>query len=367
MVLKEEIQYFLGAYCAEGYHSLFGQLLPSASATAIYLLKGGGGGGTSAVLRQLEAEATARHIPCEQILSVEDPEIMEGLLFPTLQIGIVDATSPHVLEPQYVGVVDRYVNLGQCYRYEGLQEVREKVVTWSNAYKQGMARLCPCLTATGEISDTLHQIVHTEKLQQRLSKRATGILNREVRKKGVEEKGRVIPRFFTGYTSRGRVTLFHSGVLQCERIYQLWDSYGIAHGFLLPLLTGAVERGYTVVAGLNPLAPQQIEHVLIPELSLGFLTSTPSFPMEEGYFRKIRLETMIDGGLLKENRPRLRMYRKMYQALTEEAVRILEDNQKIHATVEALYQPYVDFEKVSQMTAQLGKEIFGDVSLPSVE
>lgn len=108
------------------------------------------------------------------------------------------------------------------------------------------------------------------------------------------------------------------------------------------------------------MCPKRLEHLLIPELSLAFLSSSPSLPYEGEAYRKIRLETMLDSGLLKQNRSRLRTYRKMYLSLLEEMVHILADNKKIHDRLEEIYHPYVNFQAVSQIAKTLGEEIFQD-------
>lgn len=44
---------------------------------------------------------------------------------PQLGVALVDGTAPHVVEPKYPGVVDRYVNMGDCYDKEGLAVRRQ--------------------------------------------------------------------------------------------------------------------------------------------------------------------------------------------------------------------------------------------------
>lgn len=360
MVDTTQVQYFLGANTPEGFHTLYGQLLPIEKAEGIYLLKGGAGCGKSTLMRQIDNEAQARGFVTQQILCSGDPDSLDGLVIPKLKVAIADGTAPHIIEPVYPGVVERYVNVGDCYDCEGLQSVREQLISVSKTYKEACTRTAPCLAAAGELGETILSVLWTEKLGERLSKRATGILNREIKAKNPKEVGSVTQRFLSGNTCLGRMALHHTVSLQCEKIYQLWDSYGISHGLLMPLLTGAVERGYHVVACLNPMNPKKLEHLLIPELSLGFVTSSPGLPFEGDSDRKIRLETMLDEGLLKENRPRLRVYRKMYYALLDEIVSILGDNKRIHDKLEEIYHPFVDFNRLSQVTADLGREIFGD-------
>lgn len=360
MVDCSQIQYFLGANTPEGFHSLYGQLLRGEEAQGVYILKGGAGCGKSTLLRQLEREAQARGLETQQILCLEDPQSLDGLVIPALKIALVDGTAPHVVEPRFAGVVEHYVNVGSCYEKKALQQVREPLMEVSKRYKVHSLTLHPCLSAAGELRESMYSVVSSPSLTQRLEKRAQGILNREIKMKSPRVTGSVTQRFLSANTSEGRVALYHTATLQCKKAFVLWDNYGISHGLLLPLLTGAVGRGYDVVACLNPMCPSRLEHLLIPELSLCFLTSSSDLPFEQEGDRKIRLETMLDEGLLKEQRNRLRVYRKMYFALLDEIGSILGEMNEIHKELEDIYHPYVDFGKLSELTKLLGEEIFGD-------
>lgn len=360
MVDTTQNQFFLGANTPQGFHSLYGHLLPSEQAKAIYILKGGAGCGKSTLMRQICAEAQARGYETQQILCAGDPDSLDGLYIPDLEIAIADGTAPHIMEPNYAGLKEKYVNLGDCYNSEGLQSVSQELIACTKEYKEACTHTAPCLSAAGELGETISSILSTPKLSERLHKRASGILNREIKNKHVKDSGKVTQRFLSANTCHGRIALFHTATNACEKVYHLWDSYGIAHGLLLPLLTGATNRGYHVIACPNPMNPKALEHLIIPELSLCFLSSSPSLLLEGEHYRKIRLETMLDGGLLKQNRSRLRIYRKMYHSLLEEVVKVLAENKKIHDKLEAIYQPFVDFEKVSLISARLGEEIFND-------
>ncbi len=362
MIDSTQCQFFLGTNTPEGFHAL--PLMPSEDATAIYILKGGPACGKSALLNQISTEAQARGYPVEQILSTADPDKLQALVLPEQKVAIADGTAPHVLEPIYAGLVEHYVNLGDCYQSDQLQQHKPVLIATTKAYKEATTHSLPALATAAELGQTISNILQSPKLTERLHKRANGILNREIKAKPSKTTGKVTQRFLSANTPQGRVALFHTTTQSCDKIYQLWDSYGIAHGILMPLLTGAVQRGYHVTACLNPMNPNRLEHLLIPELSLAFLSSSPSLPLEGDHFRKIRLETMLDSGLLKQNRSRLRVYRKMYHSLLDEITHVLAENKEIYDKLEEMYQPFVNFDQVSALTAKLGETIFHDGKSP---
>ena len=66
---------------------------------------------------------------------------------------------------------------------------------------------------------------------------------------------------------------------------------------------------------------------------------------------------MADSELLRRNKPRLKFSRKVSAALLEEAVESLAQAKAMHDRLEALYNPYVDFDLVEETARQIGDEI----------
>ncbi len=72
---------------------------------------------------------------------------------------------------------------------------------------------------------------------------------------------------------------------------------------------------------------------------------------------------MADPELLHRNRARLKFSRKVSAALTEEAVESLAQAKSMHDTLEGLYNPHVDFQRVYDTADALIQELLeGDSS-----
>lgn len=349
--------YFLGANSPQGFYSLYSELISPKSARAIYLLKGGPGCGKSTLMRRVEQAAREAGLATECILCSGDPDSLDAVLLPEVGVALADATAPHVMEPKFPGVVERYVNLGDCYDSAALQNVREEVMSCMTGYPTCYARAYRCLEAAFELSEDVRSTLLTPQLRQRLSRRAKGILRRELKSKKSGEKGAVKQRFLSAVTHKGPLCLFETARTQCSRIYVLQDSYALGHELLIELLTGAAEGGYGAVACPDPMAPERLQHLLIPEAGLAFLTSTPELPYEGECYRRIRLDGAADTALVRCSRPRLRFALKVSAALREEAVSSLAQAKEMHDELEALYNPYVDFDRVNGTADKIIEEI----------
>lgn len=351
------IQYFLGANSPGGFYSLYPELLPPHAARAIYILKGGPGCGKSTLMKQVAARLEESGLAVEYILCSGDPDSLDAVVFPQVGAAIVDGTAPHVVEPKYPGAVERYVNLGDCYDSAALYPLRETIMDCMAGYKGCYQRAYRCLDAAAELAQDARTLLITDELGERMARRAKGILSRELPRVQSDAPGRVRQRFLGAVSHKGLLCLQDTALAQCSRVYELSDQYGLAHELLLHLLAGVTAAGYDVVACPDPMAPDRLAHLLAPELGLAFLTSTAALPFRGKPYRRLRLESMVEEGLLRRNRARLRFSRKVSAALVEEAVASLSQAKAMHDDLEAIYNPHVDFDRVNDFARRVADEI----------
>ena len=262
-----------------------------------------------------------------------------------------------MVEPKYPGAVERYVNMGDCYDKKALWPLRQEIMDCMSGYKSCYQRAYRCLGAAAEIMEDQRSTLLTDALSHKLAKRARGILSREIPRRKAEQPGRVTQRFLGAVTHRGSLCLYGTAAAQCKRIYALSDTCSLAHELLIHLLAGAVSSGYDVVACPDPMAPDRLAHLLLPQLELAFLTVSGELPQELTPYRRIRLDTAAEGDILRRSRPRLRFAKKVSAALAEEAVASLAQAKAMHDDLEAIYNPHVDFDLVDKTARSIRDEI----------
>ena len=76
------------------------------------------------------------------------------------------------MEPKYPGLVERYVNLGDCYDRAGLQPLRQELMGCMKGYKACYQRAYRCLTAAAQIGEDLRSLLLTPALEAKMAKRA---------------------------------------------------------------------------------------------------------------------------------------------------------------------------------------------------
>lgn len=359
MAVHSDIQYFLGSNSPKGFYSLYAQLIDPEQARRIYILKGGPGCGKSTLMRRVAALTQEAGEKPELILCSGDPDSLDAVVLPHLNAALVDGTAPHVVEPRYPGLVERYVNMGDCYDTAGLGDVRTEIMTCMAGYKECYQSAYRCLDAVAQLQEDIQAILTTSHLEEKLARKAKGILSRELPRQKAARPGRVKQRFLGAVTHKGSICLYSTAQVQCSRIYELSDPCGLAHLMLSHLLAGAVEGGFDVVACPDPMAPDRLAHLLIPGLDLAFLSTGPALTFRGERYRRVRLESAVDKDLLRRSRARLRFTRRLSAALTAEAVEALSQAKAKHDALEALYHPYVDFQRVDDLASTIAGELFG--------
>ena len=91
-----------------------------------------------------------------------------------------------------------------------------------------------------------------------------------------------------------------------------------------------------------------MEHLLIPGLGLAFVTSRPGMSYGKKPYRRVRLDAMTAET---EGKSRLRFQVRIAALLREEAVAALKEAKRNHDALEAVYNPYVDFDGVRALAA----------------
>lgn len=354
--MDSNITFFLGANSPSGFYSLYDQMIDPARARRIFLLKGGAGCGKSSLMRRVAQTLTQAGENVEYITCSGDPDSLDAVIFHDLGAAIVDATAPHVMEPSLPGVVESYVNLGRFYDHAALAPLRAEIEGATAGYKSHYKRAYHCLTAAAQLKEDDRTLLLTPALEEKMTKRARGILSREVKKTG-REPGRVVQRFLGAVSCQGVSCRFDTAVALCPKIYELCDSYGLGAGMLTALCAGVMAAGYDAILCPSPLFPDRAEHLLIPALGLGFVTSTPALPYTGRPYRRVRLDAMVDPELARTYKARLKFSRKVCQSLLDQAVDALAQAKAEHDVLEKLYNPHVDFEGVYAQADAVAEEL----------
>lgn len=340
--------FFLGANSSAGFRSLYQEFIDPERNFDILVLKGGPGVGKSSFMKYIGSRAEEAGEDVEYIWCSGDPDSLDAVRLPRVGVIAVDGTSPHVVEPQYPAAVDRYVNLGQFYCVEDCKQRREDLIRHTADYKTAYVRAYRALKAAGEVEDTLRDVLTVGCDREKLSRRTAGIIAREIGRQG-SGAGKTDRRYLGGPTHKGLVWRFDTVDTMAGRVYELLDSGGIGHHLMAAVQGAAEKRNYDTILCMDPDRPERIQHLILPELSLAFVTSGPGMEYPGTPYRRIHLDALLDQKRCRQNKARCRFYRRMHGLLLEEGLEGLRAAKASHDRLEAVYNDTVDFGGVYAM------------------
>ena len=344
--MAQVTNFFVGANSGEGFRNLFSEMVDIEDTYDFMVLKGGPGVGKNTFMREIGRAMEEAGTAVEYLWCSGDPDSLDGVVLPELRCAVADGTSPHVIEPQYPAAVDRYVDLGRFYDLTAAKDSAEEVKTRTHAYKAAYVRAYHNLKAARQVELDAVASVAKSFDAERLDRRVRGIIARELRSRGAQS-GRTTRRFLGSVTHKGCVWRFDSVDVLCPKVYEFADTWELAGGALARLHAAAAKKGWNTIVCPAPEDLSRIEHLLIPGLGLAFVTSRPGMDYGKKPYRRIRLDAMTET----EGRSRLRFQTRMTALLREEAIDALKDAKRNHDALEAVYNPYVDFDGVRAQAA----------------
>lgn len=351
--LSNNVDFFMGALGPKGFKGYF-DWLDTQEQVPLYLIKAGPGCGKSTLMSRL---AQASPLPVERIHCSSDPDSLDGVIFAQPRAAIIDATAPHVVEPAYPGAVQQVVDLHHTLDADYLTAHRGKIVALfqrCSALQEQAGRSIRAAAALLEDSRRIAApLVNEEKLlgwAKRLGARKLP---------HTDHAGSESIRLLSAVTPKGRMVFLNTvETLASERIV-LHDEQGAAAPLAMALLRQmALERGYAVITCPCPLRDGVIDHLLIPELGLAFLTGNSWHPMELENRQNVHCTRFLEKGALRSQRARLRFDRRAAAELLELASASQRQAKASHDELESYYRTAADFSRLDEIAARLTETFF---------
>lgn len=323
--------FFLGANSKDGFVSLLPQFRQERP-RRLYAIKGGPGCGKSTCIRRL---SDALGGAGEYFLCSSDPDSLDGAAL--TDVALLDGTAPHVFEPAFPGCDGDYLSLPPVVDRDALEAQAPALYALKAASAAHYAQAYRLLKAAALLREDRRE--RASALLTRQPAQRKEALLREI--PNAPGPGSLRQRFLEGITPKGHLCLWDTVKDNFSKIIALRDSYGLAAPLLEGLLEGALERGQVVYACYDPVEPQRLRHLLLPNCSLAFVThSRGALPLTPT--RTVHPDAMLDKEALARERPLLRLKKLTETSLLEDAVSSVAAAHALHDQMEAIYKPHID-------------------------
>ena len=333
-------RYFLGANTGGGFFSLYDGFTDPAGGDFLHVIKGGPGCGKSTLMKRVGAAAEASGLPVEYIHCSGDPDSLDAVWLPTQRLGYVDGTAPHVIEAVYPGAASDYLDMSRFLDCAALRPRLGEIADITRRYQARYALAYRQLAAaTALLPRNLPELADTE-AAARAARRARGLARRLLPPLG--KAGSVRRRFLSAVCCQGWLRQTETLAAYPRRLL-LDNTLGLGQVYLETLSRAALARGYDAVLCADPLEPERLEALLLPEAELAVLAVDPGLGGAVPEGRHLRLDGLARGELDRGLRPLLRARKRESAQLLSAAVETLAQAKALHDELEAVYRGHVDF------------------------
>lgn len=347
--------YFLSANTPIGFISRFEQLYNAKDGSRAYILKGGPGTGKSYFINKIAAGVGALGISFELLHCTSDSNCLDGINIPALKVCVIDGTPPHSIEPKYPGVVETIINLGDCWDENKLFEQHDKIILFASRISAFYDRAYRFLAAASSLLNDTYRIALECVETTKIERYAQRIAKREITPR--RKQGHETVRFLTGITPEG-VVCYKNNLVNYNKVFVIEDDYGLSRLLLTKLKSYSLSAGYDVISCYCPISPNdKLEHLLIPALSIAFVTSNHFHTFESKSYRHIHFRRFINNELLKPKRARVVFNRKASRELVSESIKLLSEARANYDILKTIYSSVMDFDAVEKKAKVLLEKI----------
>ncbi len=342
---------FPGGNTGRGFYSFYHYIIRP-DAKRIFVIKGGPGVGKSTFMKRLGEAMLERGYDVEFHHCSSDNSSLDGVVFPTISVALIDGTAPHVVDPRNPGAVDEIIHLGDFWNEAGMRKHRREIIRLNREVSQLFDRAYRLLRAASVVYAGLEEANCEAMNFGRANVMASELVEAVLgHRKASERPGYGRHLFASAITPDGMVNYLDTILAPMEQKYVIEGGPGTGKSTLLRKVgNAATEAGLDVEFYHCALNPDKVEHVVIPEIGVALTKS-----IEPHTYRSapedvvIDMDRCLDRGVVARNREVMREHEVVFWDLFNRAVRYISLAKRAHDEMETYYIPNMDFEAVDRL------------------
>ena len=372
--MSTERHYFPGNNTPQGFFSYYKYILGQREANRIICIKGGPGTGKSTFMKRIGERFAKLGEDINYLHCSADEDSLDGVILKNRRIALIDGTSPHITDPVTPGAVDKIINLGEFWNEEGIALNKDEIIDL-NEDCSGWYRIAyNYLNAAKSVFKSLEEIYYKAVEDSEIYRVVADIVTSEYGEYPICLRPGRQKKFFAGaITPGGLVNYLRSLLDNIQKVYLVSVPEGFSNqSFMEVLKEGAVYRGFDTEVFYCPMGPdEKIDHIIVPQLSLAFITVNEYhdlepwelFDEEEDSEEREKELTLIDISdymkqhVLEENTLLMAELKEEYEILLGRAIKALECARKAHMKVESMYIPNMNFTRISALSDEVFEEL----------
>lgn len=265
---------------------------------------------------------------------------------------------PHTLEPKYPGISEHLVDLSGCWDSEKLKNNTAELIELYDKNHLCHERSYRFLMAASSLIGDTYKLSLESALIEKAKSFSIKLAAKEIKPTLNFNPVEKI-RFLSAVTPKGIFTFESTAQKLAQKLYIIDDKYGaVSRTILETIRKYALNCGYDIISCYCPIAPhEKLEHLFVPALGLGFVTSNQFHKFEIPCHKKINSERFYDIEKLKSKKQRIGFNKKASSELVDEAISLLKEAKSIHDQIEKYYINAMDFTSVDKIAEQTIEKI----------
>lgn len=327
---------FLGAMTPNGFVNHFDEIIKTENGNKLFLLKGGSGVGKSTFMKKVVGNATSKKMEVSVFPCSNDIDSLDGIFIPQQKLAIIDATSPHLIDPKAYGFFDEIIDLGKSLNVDDKSQFDE--VFKLQKEKQVFIDAFLQYFKSANII-----FVHAKKL-------SFSSLNEKFFNKKVIELTRIFPKcekksttkkmFISALTPNGYVDFISENSINKKTIMLEGEFDSVLSLALFKLKSHLIENGYSFIEFLSILEPDKPVALLVENTNT--LIFYDSFLKTEPNESQLCIDFFDPS---KKKSQMLENDKSVMALLLNHASNLLKNSSLLHDKIEKIYLPFVDFKK----------------------
>ncbi|WP_243187038.1 ATPase [Clostridium muellerianum] len=255
-------------------------------------------------------------------------------------------TTTHVVDPINPGAVDEVLNMGQHWNEEGFKQYRSSIIETNKEIKNTFERAYRFIKASKLIHDDWSNFNKTALDYSKILLLEDDLKDKIFSNSLSKALGSDRHIFATAFTPNGIVTFIENLSENCNKIYVLNGGPGTGKTQVLTFLyKEALRRGLFVEVYHDPLIPDRIEHIIIPELKTAIITSN-EINKQKFTGTQIFMDNFVDYS--KVNKDELLQSKENFNNLLNKGLSIISSAKKLHDELEKYYICNMNFKEIDE-------------------
>lgn len=343
--------FFPGGNTSLGFYSFYNYIISQDTATRKICIKGGPGTGKSSLMKKVGIFFNDKGYDVEYHHCSSDNNSLDGVVIKGLNIAILDGTSPHVVDPQNPGAVDEILNMGQHWNEDGFKKYRKEIIQTNRQIKNRFERAYRFIGAAKLVHDDWSNYYRISLNKSKLAVLQEDLKSKILQNHEVREMGTERHLFATAFTPNGIVTFIDSLYEDSEKVFVLNGGPGTGKTRVLRfMLEEALKRGFFVEVYHDPLIPDRIEHIIIPELKTAIITSN-EINQKKFIGTQIYMDNLIDYCLI--DKDEVQKDKDTFYQLLNKGLNIIASAKELHDNLEKYYIENMKFKELDEVYDKL--------------